>query len=78
RAIDGGLAAAKMELMIDALGLGTYFSGFLERAIAMNPKLKEFLGINEKEELVGCMVVGYPRVKYKRTVPRKEVKVTRM
>lgn len=78
RAIDGGLAASKMELMINALGLGTYFSGFLERAVAMNPKLREYIGIGENEELVACMVIGYPKVKYKRTVPRKEVKVTRM
>ena len=35
--IDGGLASAKMELMIDALGLGTYFSGFFERAASMKP-----------------------------------------
>lgn len=78
RVVDGGLAAAKMELMVDALGLGTYFSGFLERAVAFNPSLKEFLQIGEGEELVACMVIGYPKVKYKRTVPRKDIKVTRM
>ncbi|MGL5575257.1 MAG: nitroreductase family protein [Sarcina sp.] len=78
RAINGALAASKMELMIDALGLGTYFSGFLERAVSLNPKIKDFLQIEENEELVACMVVGYPRVNYKRTVPRKEIKVTRL
>lgn len=78
RPVDGALAAAKMELMTDALGLGTYFSGFLERAVAFNPKIKEFLQIGEGEELVACMVIGYPKVKYKRTVPRKDIKITRM
>ncbi len=78
RIVDGALAAAKMELMTDALGLGTYFSGFLERAVAINPKLRELLQIQEGKELAACMVIGYPRVKYKRTVPRKDVKVTRL
>ncbi|MGL5615895.1 MAG: nitroreductase family protein [Sarcina sp.] len=78
RVVNGALAASKMELMTDALGLGTYFSGFLERAVAFNPKIKEFLQIGEGEELVACMVIGYPRVKYKRTVPRKDVKIIRM
>ena len=76
--VDGALAAAKMELMTDALGLGTYFSGFLERAVAINPKLRELLQIQEGKQLAACMVVGYPKVKYKRTVPRKDVKVTRL
>ena len=78
RVINGALAAAKMELMTDSLGLGTYFSGFLERAVELNPKIGEFLQIGEGEELVACMVIGYPRVKYKRTVPRKDVKVIRL
>lgn len=76
--INAGLAASKMELMVDALGLGTYFSGFLEKAVSVNPKLKAFLQIGEDEELVAAMLIGYPRVQYKRTVPRKQVKVTRL
>ncbi|GAA0099196.1 MULTISPECIES: nitroreductase family protein [Clostridium] len=78
RVINGALAASKMELMIDALGLGTFFSGFLERALADNPKIGELLQIKEGEQFVACMLVGYPRVKYKRTVPRKEINVVRM
>ena len=76
--IDGGLASAKMELMIDALGLGTYFSGFFERAASMNPKIGEMIGLKEGEKIISCMVIGYPRVEYKRTVPRKEARITRI
>ncbi|MGL4878739.1 nitroreductase family protein [Paraclostridium dentum] len=78
RVVNGALAAAKMELMIDSLGLGTYFSGFLERATESNPKISEFLQIEKDEQLVACMVIGYPKVKYKRTVPRKDVNITRL
>lgn len=76
RPINGALAAAKMELMANSLGLGTYFSGFLERAAGINSEIGEFLQIEEDEKLVACMVIGYPGVKYKRTVPRKKAKIT--
>ncbi|MGL5000479.1 MAG: nitroreductase family protein [Cetobacterium sp.] len=70
--INGGLAAANMKMMVDALGLGTVFSGFLVRASQENPELKEFLGINPAEQIVACMVIGYPNIKYRRTAPRKK------
>lgn len=76
--VDGALAAGKMELMINSLGLGTYFSGFLLRAAKVNNKINEFLKVEDNEALVACMVIGYPRIKYKRTVPRKTVKVIRL
>ena len=76
--VNASLAASNMELMTNALGLGTYFSGFLQRASEVNPKINEFLVLKENESLVNCMVIGYPKVKYKRTVPRKEAKITWM
>jgi nitroreductase len=76
--INGALAASKMELMINALGLGTYFSGFLSRAVKFNPEIGKFLQIGDNEELVACMVIGYPKVHYKRTVPRKDVNIIRL
>ena len=57
--LNGALAASKMDLMVDALGLGTFYSGFLQ------------IATNDNNKIVACMVVGYPNVKYKRTVPRK-------
>ena len=67
-----------MELMIDALGLGTYFSGFFEKAASINPKIGEMIGLKEGEKIISCMVIGYPRGEYKRTVPRKEARITRI
>ena len=73
--LNGGLASSNMELMVDALGLGTFFSGFFAIAIQNDEKLQEFLGISKKNPLVSCLVVGYPDVKYKRTVPRKKAEI---
>lgn len=73
--INGGLASSNMELMTNALGLGTFFSGFFIRAAKSNDKIREFLGIKEGKEIVSCMVIGYPNVKYVRTAPRKQAEV---
>lgn len=31
--------------------------------------------MEENKEIVTCMVIGYPNVKYSRTVPRKDVNI---
>ena len=74
--IDGGLAASSMELMTPALGLGMFFSGFFVRAAMGNPKIKAFLGIDDSKEVIACLVMGYPDMKYQRTVPRKKADVS--
>lgn len=74
--INGGLASSNMELMTNALGLGTFFSGFFVRASQVNKEIIDFLGVKEGSHIVSCMVIGYPDVKYSRTVPRKEAEIS--
>ncbi|SCH07510.1 nitroreductase family protein [Romboutsia sp. Marseille-P6047] len=69
--INGGLASSNMELMTDALGLGTFFSGFLLIAAQDNKEILDLIGVQNSNEIISCLVIGYPDVKYKRTVPRK-------
>lgn len=74
--INGGLASSNMELMTNALDLGTFFSGFFVRASRGNDKIKELLGVKEGKQIISCMVIGYPNVTYLRTVPRKKADVS--
>ena len=74
-AFNGGLASSNMELMTDALGLGTFFSGFMQIASKDNKEILDLLGINDGNQIVSCLVIGYPDVKYKRTVPRKKANI---
>lgn len=74
--VNGALASSNMELMTNTLGLGTFFSGFLVRAAQNNEKIMNFLGVKEGKKIVTCMIVGYPDVKYCRTVPRKEADIS--
>ncbi|AKN30933.1 nitroreductase [Clostridium carboxidivorans P7] len=73
---NGALAASNMELVTDALGLGTLFSGFFLMAAKDNKEINDLLGIKKGTEIAACMIIGYPDVKYLRTVPRKAVDVT--
>jgi len=64
-----------MELMTNALGLGTLSSGFFVRAAKSCDKIRDFIGVKEGKQVVSYMVIGYPNVKYLRTVPRKEADI---
>jgi nitroreductase/NAD-dependent dihydropyrimidine dehydrogenase PreA subunit len=66
-----------VELYATALGLGTCWAGFVERAAADNfqPLLK-VLQLPADRAVVGAMMVGYPQYTYKRLVAREPLQVT--
>ncbi|WP_461205256.1 nitroreductase family protein [Clostridium sp. DL1XJH146] len=73
--VNGALASSNMELMANAVDLGTFFSGFFIRAAQSNKALKDLIGVQEGKDVVTCMVLGYPDVKFKRTAPRKDADI---
>ena len=73
--VNGDLASSNMELMTNAQGLGTFFSGFFAMAAQGNEEIRELLGLEGNKEIITCMVIGYPNVKYVRTVPRKDASI---
>lgn len=74
--LNGGLASSNMELMTDALGLGTFFSGFLTHAAQGDKEILDLLGLKESRHIISCLVIGYPDVRYHRTVPRQDATVS--
>lgn len=74
--INGALASSTMELMANTLGLGVLYSGFLAFAAKNSEEIKNLLGIDDPNKIVTCMVLGYPSVKYFRTVPRNNPEIT--
>lgn len=74
--VHGALASANMELMANALGLGVLFSGFFVKAANEAKEIRDFIQVQNDKEIVTCMIVGYPDVHYKRTVPRKAAEIT--
>ena len=74
--LNGALASTNMELMVNALGLGTFYSGFLRVASENNKAIMDLLGMKDSKKIVTCMVMGYPNVTYKRTAPRKDADIS--
>lgn len=70
--LNAGLAAANVEMMAVAEGLGVMFDGYVVYAINHNQTVRELLQIGEKT-VVAAMLMGYPAVNYKRTAPRRAV-----
>lgn len=68
--LDGGLAAANMEMMSVAEGLGMLFNGFLVRALNHNKEALKWLKV-EDCPISAAMLLGYPAITYQRTAPRK-------
>lgn len=70
---DAGLGAMQMVLMADALGLGSCFNGALLRAVYCSEPLREALPIPAAHEIPVCLMIGYPAVKFQRTVYRNPI-----
>lgn len=69
--INGALAASRMELMANALGLGVCFVGFFVRAVEQSDELRQLLQIDETSRIITSLAIGYPAVTYQRTAPRQ-------
>lgn len=73
--VNASLASENMEMMAESMGLGVLFVGLFVRACRMNKTIRKKLSMTKKETLVTAIAVGYPDVKYRRTVPRKTANV---
>ena len=65
------IAASRMELMAQSLGLGTCYVGLFLRAAAINPQILEELHVPEGYRIYAVLTIGYPEDEYLRTVSRK-------
>ncbi|MCQ2576158.1 MAG: nitroreductase family protein [Treponema sp.] len=73
--VSASLAAENMAFMAEANGLGVLFSGFFTMCLKMSGKIRKIIGIKGKVYPVTTLVIGYPAVKYHRTVHRKTARI---
>ncbi len=76
--VDVGLLSANMGTMAELQGLGLFYVGLFTWAAKFSPSLRKKLGLKKGEKIVTALAVGYPKVKYQRSVPRKKANVTWM
>lgn len=72
---NGILAAQNMEFIAEANGLGVLFSGFFTMAANMSLKIMKALGKPKGKRIAATLVLGYPNVKYLRSVQREKTDV---
>ena len=72
--VNASLASAYMEIMAESLGLGVLYSGFFAVCAKLSSKLRKLIKLQKGEEVVSCLIIGYPAVKYQRIVPRKKLR----
>jgi len=63
-----GIIITYGRLAAQTLGLGTCWNGWTQIAMRLKPKIKELADIDG--ETIGVFIIGYPAVKFHRTVPR--------
>ncbi len=74
---DSLIALGRLELMACAMGLGGFYSHWIQMADGQDHErfMEFFPGIPSGYSLGGAFVIGRPRVGYRRTVPRDPPKV---
>ncbi len=73
--INGALAAQNMEFVAEANGLGVLFSGYFTTAANVSRKIRNALGIKKGKKVVATLVLGYPKVHYRRSAQREKADV---
>ncbi|WP_405297807.1 nitroreductase family protein [Methanobrevibacter sp.] len=74
------IANTRMELLAYSLGLGGFYSLFILKADEIDhEKLMEFFpNIDKNKHMYSAFIIGYPKKRFRRTIPHKEIKVNYM
>lgn len=75
---NGILAAQNMEFVAEAHGLGVLYSGYFTMAANASHKIKKAIKVPKGKKVAMTLVLGYPNVKFLRSVQRKELDVKYM
>lgn len=68
---DSMIALSHLMFAATSAGLGATWLGYLVAAAKLDPHIKKFLSVPLKNTVQAAVIMGYPKYKYKRTVPRK-------
>lgn len=74
--LNATIAASNMELMVNSIGLGAFFASGVVQVAKIDDKINNLLNLSKDEKIVTCHAIGYPKVKYFRTTPKKEANIT--
>jgi len=73
---DCSIAVATIEAAAPAFGLGACWAGFFMSAANDHQSIYDFLQLPEEHKVYAALMLGYPKVAYRRIPPREELKIT--
>lgn len=76
--IDTVINMSRLEIAAYSLGIGGFYCGYIALCDTINHDkfMKFFPEISNNKHLHATYVLGYPRKRFKRTVPRDDIKIT--
>ena len=69
---DATYAAYNLILAAQRMGLGSCLIGYFIYALENNGQLRKHVGLPNNRRVEVALVIGYPKYKFRRTVPRAE------
>ena len=74
------IANTRLELLAYSLGLGGFYSLFILKAdeIDHDKLMKFFPNIDKNKHMYSSFIIGYPKKRFRRTVPHDEISATFM
>jgi len=70
------IASTTIGLTAMTMGLGTTYIGLFDAAAKNHPPVNEALNLPPGHGVFSVLIMGYPKLKYQRTVDRKPIKTT--
>ena len=68
---NSAIAIRNMELLAITMGLGTCWVGFLPASAEKDSKIGQYLKLPKNRAVYGALLIGYPKHKFERKIPRK-------
>ena len=74
------IANTRLELLAYSLGLGGFYSLFILKADEIDhDRLMEFFPeIDKSKHMYSSFIIGYPKLRFRRTIPHSDIRVTYM
>lgn len=71
------IANTRLELLAYSLGLGGFYSLFILKADEIDHEklMKFFPKIDNSKHMYSAFIIGYPKVRFRRTIPHKDINV---
>jgi nitroreductase len=73
--VNATLALHNATIVVQALGLGCFYPGYLVAAGQANKKIRDVLSLPKNHQIYGALAIGYPRFKYMKWIERKPAKI---